>query len=158
MFLVIYLKKLYLISFICFILDFLSKFIIINTLNLEEEITIIKDFFSLIYIRNTGAAFGILKSHTLLLVFITLVFIYLFIRYVSKNTFKEFEYISLGLIFGGALGNFFDRIVNNYVIDFFSFNIFGYSFPVFNVADIFVVVGVFLLLFDYLGGVKWKIR
>ena len=151
-------KKLYLISFGCFILDLLSKFIIINTLKLEEEIIIIKNLFSLIYIRNTGAAFGILKSHTLLLALITLLFICLFIRYVSKNTFNKLEYISLGFIFGGALGNLFDRIVNNYVIDFLSFNIFGYDFPIFNVADIFVVTGVFLLLLDNLRGVIWKIK
>ena len=149
-------RKLYIISIICFILDLFSKFVIVNTFDFEEEVVVIRDFFSIFYIRNTGAAFGIFSSHTMLLTVITLFIIYIFIKYVNKNKFCILEEVSYGLIFGGAPGNLFDRIVNGYVIDFLSFNIFGYSFPVFNVADICVVIGVFLLIFLNFGGYNGK--
>lgn len=148
--------KLYVISIICFILDLFSKFVIVNTLDYEEELTVIKNFFSIFYIRNTGAAFGMFSSHTVLLTIITLLIIYVFIKHVNKNKFNTLEEVSYGLIFGGAVGNLFDRIINGYVIDFFSFNIFGYSFPVFNVADICVVIGVFLLIIINFGGLYGK--
>lgn len=144
------------ISIICFILDFTSKIFITTSFELNESVNIIDNFFSITYIRNTGAAFGILSGNTPLLILITFLILFLFIYYARTKTFSKIEEISYGLIIGGALGNLFDRIINNYVIDFFSFNIFGYEAPIFNIADIFVVIGVFLLIIDSFGGLKWK--
>ena len=61
--------------------------------------------------------------------------------------------LSFGFIIGGLIGNLIDRVVRTYVIDFFDFNIFGYDFPVFNIADILIVVAVFLLIIESFVGV-----
>ena len=69
------------------------------------------------------------------------------VLYVYKNKPKyKLEKIAYSLILGGAIGNFLDRIVYGYVIDFLDFYIFGYNYPIFNLADTFIVLGVLLLI------------
>ena len=68
-------------------------------------------------------------------------------KYIEKNKISsKLEIVSLGLIMGGLVGNLVDRLLYGYVIDFLSFNMFGYSFPVFNIADIGIVSGVIILI------------
>ena len=67
-------------------------------------------------------------------------------KYIRDGINSNSELVSYGFIMGGAIGNLVDRIFYGYVIDFFDFNLFGYQAPIFNVADIFIVVGVFLLI------------
>ena len=68
------------------------------------------------------------------------------IKYINSKKFNVFESVTYGMIIGGAVGNLFDRLVHGYVIDFFDFYIFGYDAPIFNIADIFIVVGIGLVL------------
>ena len=63
---------------------------------------------------------------------------------------SKIENLSYGMIIGGIIGNLFDRIFYNYVIDFLDFKIFGYDYPIFNLADTFIVIGVILLVINYL--------
>lgn len=131
------------------LLDQLSKYIIINYLN--RDIIIIKNFFYLIYTKNNGAAFSIFTGKRLLLIVITTLIIGFLIHYVIKNKINnKLEVISFSLVIGGSLGNLIDRVVRGYVIDFVSIKIFGYSFPIFNVADTFICIGIFLLLIVHL--------
>ena len=132
---------------IFFLIDLISKVIVSNVIEVNEVIVVIKNFFSITYVRNTGAAWSIFSDFTLGLVIISLIIIFLIVYYISKNKPKnKLEFFGYSLILGGALGNLFDRIVYGYVIDFLDFYIFGYDYPIFNVADSFIFVGVILVI------------
>lgn len=134
-------------SIIFFLIDLVSKIIIKEKLFLGQSIKVINNFFNITYVRNTGAAFSILSKHTYLLVFVSIFIITLVLYYINKNKPKtKIEYISYSMILGGAIGNLYDRIVYGYVIDFLDFNIFGYEYPIFNLSDSFIFVGVFILI------------
>lgn len=134
-------------SIIFFLIDLISKKIITESLYIGESIKIIKNFFNITYVRNTGAAFSILSEYTWLLVIVSLFIIFLIVYYISKNKPKnKIEYISYSMILGGAIGNLYDRVVYGYVIDFLDFNLFGYSYPIFNLSDSFIFIGVILLI------------
>ena len=146
-------KKISLISFICIFIDQMTKLIIKNTINLNSSIILIKNFFSLTYVKNYGAAWSILSGSRVFLIIIALVSLFLIYNYFIKNkNLSKLEIITYGLLIGGILGNLIDRIVFGYVIDFFEFLIFNYNFPVFNFADIFIVVSAGLIIIDTVRG------
>ena len=134
-----------------FLADRLSKFyiIILSKKNFNQEIFQSK-YLDLVLIWNDGIAFGLLSIQenylynfiTLIIGLIILVLIYLI--YKSKN-FKKFSYI---LVTGGALGNIFDRIVYKSVPDFIDFHFNGFHWFIFNIADIFITLGVICLIYD----------
>lgn len=128
-------------------IDIVSKLIVSNLMNVNDSIMIIKDFFYITYVRNTGAAWSIFAGETLGLVIVSLIIISLIIYYILKNKPKtRIEKLGYSMILGGAIGNLIDRIIYGYVIDFFDFYIFGYDYPIFNLADSFILVGVVLLV------------
>ena len=151
-------KKVYIISIIGILIDFLSKIFIMNKLSVGESKTIIKDFFYITHVNNKGAAWGLLSNNTILLIIVSVLFTCLFIYYIEKNKLKIYEEISAGIILAGILGNMFDRIFRGYVVDFLNFYIFGYDYPVFNIADTFIVTGVIILMVFYIKEAlgKWK--
>ena len=109
---------------------------------------IIKDFFSLFYVQNFGAGFSILIGQRLFLILISLIALVAIIYYLYRNKdIKKYEKILYPVLIGGILGNLFDRIIFGYVIDYLSFNFFGYEYPVFNFADMAIVISIFGLLF-----------
>ena len=135
------------ISIILLCIDQISKLLVVNLLTKTDSITIIKNFFYLTYINNDGAAFSILVGKRIFLILIAVLAIVMLIRYIKKNNIQnKLELVSISLIIGGSLGNLMDRVVRGYVIDFLDFKIFNYNFPIFNLADTFIVIGVFLLL------------
>ena len=135
------------ISIILLCIDQISKLLVVNLLTKTNSITIIKNFFYLTYINNDGAAFSILVGKRIFLILIAVLVIVMLIRYIKKNNIQnKLELVSLALIIGGSLGNLMDRVVRGYVIDFLDFKIFNYNFPIFNLADTFIVIGVILLL------------
>ncbi len=135
------------ISIILFLIDQISKKIIELNYNIGDSKEIIKDFFYITSHRNRGAAWGILQNYRYLFLFITILFLLLLFFYIYKNkvVLKINDYVMFSLIIGGALGNFLDRIIKGEVIDFLDFHIFGYDFPIFNLADTFICLGIFLL-------------
>ena len=151
MMLVILVKKdkIYIISFIVVLLDQFIKYIVIKNMALLESISIIPNFFNIHYVQNTGAAWGIMKDKTIILTIISTFFLIIVNQMISKE--KNFTKISIsgyGLIVGGMLGNLIDRIIHSYVIDFLDFKICGYDFPIFNIADVTIVLGIILLTYE----------
>ncbi|WP_188454467.1 signal peptidase II [Virgibacillus oceani] len=137
----------YIIAAIIIGIDQFTKWIVVKNMELYEQIAIINDFFYLTSHRNTGAAWGILKGHMMFFYIITVIVIIGIIFYMQKYARESILLaISLSLILGGAIGNFIDRIFRQEVVDFLDFIIFNYDFPIFNVADSSLCVGVFLVL------------
>ncbi|WP_099188008.1 signal peptidase II [Tepidibacter mesophilus] len=131
------------------LLDQVTKYYALNFLSKIGRITIIDNIFNLTYVENRGAAFGMLQNQKwffVLVAFVVVSFIVYYLR-TNKNISKLYK-VSLVLILAGAIGNLIDRIRLNFVVDFFDFIV----WPVFNVADICVVIGGILLsyiiLFD----------
>ena len=128
------------------IIDIVSKLVINNLMDVYDSVIVIRNIFNITYVRNTGAAWSLFAGRTWLLIIVSLIIISFIILYIYKNRPKnKFEMIGYSLVLGGAIGNFIDRIVYGYVIDFLDFNIFGYDYPIFNIADTFIVIGVIML-------------
>lgn len=142
-------KNIYLIGFIVLLIDQLVKLIIKNALSLNQEVIVIKNFFSIHYLQNEGAAFSIFQNKTLFLILTALICLVILIIYIQKeNNLNKISTISLGLLLAGISGNLIDRLIYKKVIDFLSFTIFNYDFAVFNIADIAITTGVLLLLIN----------
>jgi len=151
-------KKIGLINIICILIDQITKLIVTSNFELNHSISLIDNFFSLTFVRNNGAAWSIFSGNRLFLIIIGFLAIILIYKYFIKNRkLRKFEIITYGLLLGGIIGNLIDRIVFGYVIDFLDFLIFGYNFPVFNLADTFIVVSVFLIIVDVFRGEKHEI-
>ena len=139
-------------SIILLLLDQISKVLVIRLMNVNHSIELIKNFFYLTYTHNTGAAFSILTGKRIFLILIAIVILIVIFNYLRKNKIEaKLDKLAFSLVIGGSLGNLIDRIVRGYVVDFLDVKIFGYNFPVFNLADTFIVVGVFLLLISLTG-------
>ncbi len=113
----------------------------------NEPITLIPHIVELTYLENRGAAFGIMKDVKIFLILLPIIIILGLIFYYIKlgnNKFDKINKVALVLIISGAIGNLIDRASKGYVIDMFNFTFI--DFPVFNVADIYVVVGAFILI------------
>lgn len=130
--------------------DQLSKLWIRTHLAIGESTPLIGRL-SLIHIRNTGSAFGLLANQTFLIIVISiaaLLFILLFLRYISPTT--TLSIVAIGLLMGGALGNLIDRLRFGSVTDFIYFRLWGnFHWPAFNIADASIVVGVCLLIYSF---------
>lgn len=152
-------KKVYIIALISLIIDQIVKILVSNYLILGQTTKIINNFFYLTYVQNTGAAFSILIGYRYILIIITLIFLYYLYKYTKKQTNpNKLAILSHGLLLGGIIGNLIDRIIYGYVIDYLDFMIFNYNFPIFNLADTFIVIGCIILVINsYAKGEKpWK--
>lgn len=134
-------------------LDQLTKLYIHSSFELGQSVPVIKGFFHITYVRNLGAAFGIFRDHSEIFrkIFflsvppIALGIVLLMLRGVSSK--DKWQVLALSLIFGGAIGNYIDRIRFGFVVDFLDFHLYDiWSYPAFNVADSGIVCGVILLL------------
>jgi lipoprotein signal peptidase len=135
-----------LIAAVAVILDQLTKWLVATRMAEFEEIPVISGFFSLQYVHNTGAAFGMLKNARWFFVGVAAAAVIGILYYLRQPEARHpLLRVSLGLIMGGAVGNMIDRILNGRVVDFLLFYWRDYYFPNFNVADICVTVGVGLL-------------
>ena len=128
--------------------DQLTKYLAVHALKGKASIVIWEGVFELCYLENRGAAFGILQNQKWPLIIFTVlvlaVIVYIYLKKIpTERRFLPLNRIAV-LFFSGAVGNFIDRLVQDYVVDFFYFVLI--DFPIFNVADIYVTVAAFLLI------------
>jgi len=129
-------------------LDRISKILVMNNMELFEHITVIPHLLNFVYVTNDGAAFSMFSGQRWGLVLFTVLalgLLYFLWRFARKES--QLFRIAVVMIASGAVGNFIDRLIYSEVIDFFQFG-FWTSFPVFNVADIFIVLGAGLIILD----------
>lgn len=132
---------------IFFLFDQFTKFLVIKNLYEGQSIPVIKGIFHITLVRNTGLAFGLLKgTDQLIWIFTSLVILSIIVAYYFLKKPQGFSInFALGLICAGAIGNVTDRLIYGKVIDFLDFRF----WPVFNIADSSVVIGVVLIIFIY---------
>ena len=146
--------KIILITSVCVFFDQIIKYLIVSNFTLYKKNPIIEDFFNITYVQNRGAAWGILNNNIILLVVITVLALGLICSFIFKESnIKKLDIVLYGMLLGGIIGNFIDRIFRGYVIDFLDFIIFGYDFPVFNIADMLIVISVGIMIITY-----WRSR
>ncbi len=136
------------IAFVCIILDQLTKAIIVHSLDIYGKISVIPGFFDLVHIQNRGAAFGFLNRSDInwqfwLFAIATIVALFLIYSISRTSSYNKKLFICFGLIVGGAIGNFIDRIRYKAVTDFLDFYVGTWHWPAFNVADITISIGAF---------------
>ena len=133
------------------ILDQITKYIIVLCLRLGESIEVIPSFFHITYVRNTGAAWSIFEGKMTFFYVVSVVALILLIIYLRNMEGEHvIAYIGVILTISGTIGNFIDRLLFQYVRDFLDFNLFGYDFPVFNIADMCLVIGMGLIFLNEL--------
>ncbi|TGB00218.1 lipoprotein signal peptidase [Sporolactobacillus shoreae] len=148
----------YLVALVIFLLDQLSKWMVIRNMSVGESISIIPNVFYLTSLRNTGAAWNILEGQFIFFFIITVAVLAVVIYYMQKAGRKQpLLGLSLAFIIGGTVGNFSDRLFRGEVVDFIHVYIVHYNFPVFNLADSSLFIGVILLIiYLFLDGRKEK--
>ena len=132
--------------FTVFFLDRISKIKILT--NFGESVYFVNDYLNFDLIWNIGIGFGIMSTNSSViynLITFTIGFIILFLLYIFLTS-QKFEKISYSIIIGGALGNFYDRIVFNAVPDFIDIHFKNFHWFTFNVADIFITIGIITLI------------
>ena len=146
------------------VFDMLTKYLLIGSLipNVGDQASFIEGFINFVHVQNDGASGGILGGQTALLIVITLVLLGVLVWYYllklkeGQNKYLTLLSVAMGMIFGGSLGNLYDRVIFGYVRDFINFQFI--NFPVFNIADSAITIGVILLVIyficEYIFAVK----
>ncbi len=128
-------------------IDQITKFLAVRYLMEGGPIVLIDGVFELRYLENRGSAFGLMQNQRIFFIIITIIivgiFVWLYCKLPDTRRMRWMHLICIGII-SGALGNFIDRFINGYVVDFFYFKLI--NFPIFNVADIYVTVSAAVLI------------
>ena len=141
------------ISIFIFLLDFFSKYFLINFYDLGSKGRVsITPFLDFILVLNPGISFGLFSSgediQRWILSILSIIIIF-YLYYWARNSSSKLIKLSLFIMIGGALGNLFDRVFYGNVIDFISLHVFNYYWYVFNLADIWISLGVVLLVWGF---------
>lgn len=141
--------------FICLIVVLADQFIktaIDKSLVLNQSKTVIDGFLYYIKVYNYGASWNILSGMQPMLIVISIAALICLLYYQDSLKYNFRNVIAFGFIYGGLLGNLIDRFFRNYVIDFISVKFSEYSFPIFNLADMFLVLGFLILILSIIKG------
>lgn len=132
-------------AFVAFFLDQITKYWVVQTFSLQQTLPLLPGIFHLTYVTNTGAAFSLLSGKVEWLRWLSLgVSLALIALAWFGPLLNRWEQLGYGLILGGAMGNGIDRFALGYVVDFLDFRLI--NFPVFNLADVFINIGIVCLL------------
>ena len=144
-----------LIIFLFFVsIDLLTKYIVKTNLVLNHPISLTVNI-DLMYVQNYGVSFGLFSQTLSYWVFVLIgLIIVLFIFYLMITSNKKLEKNSYFIIIIGAMGNIIDRFLNTYVVDFISLHYNNYYWPTFNLADIYITIGIIMLLFSIITNSK----
>ncbi len=140
-------KKIVLGSLIVLFLDQITKFLV-QKYWLNQVITIIPSFLTINFTNNTGGAFSLFQNHVVFLILVSFGALIFFWNMEKEVKNQRLRVLIFSLLYGGVLGNLIDRIFFHYVRDFLDFAFFGYHYPTFNIADVAIVIGIFLLIFS----------
>lgn len=146
----------YWVALVVLVVDQITKKIVSGGMEVGDQISVIGEFFKIHLYKNNGAAFSMLPNQRLFFIAITIAIVIGIIWYIQKNRSlgRALLMVALGLILGGAIGNLVDRALYGEVVDFFKLTFGGYIFPIFNIADIGITIGVVLILLDTILDVK----
>lgn len=150
--------KVYFIALIVLLIDCISKLLVLKSGNVLSNRVVIPGFFYIHYSTNTGGAFSLFSSLTWLIILLSFLVLIYIDRKLIKSDISKLQMIALSFLIGGITGNLIDRIVRGEVVDFLSFIISGYSFPIFNFADVFICLGSILLIFDIIRGEVYEYK
>ena len=145
-------KKSLIIATIIVIIDQVLKIVIDNILSINESIQVIPNVFYITKVYNTGAAWSLFEGSGILLIIIAIVAFFLLLKYQNYFMENKRNILAFALIYGGLVGNLIDRVIYGYVIDYLHIYIFGFSFPVFNLADMAIVIGFLLVIIAIIKG------
>ena len=138
-------KKLMISGALIVLIDLVSKTLVQTSMKLYDSIEVIPGFFSITYLQNTGAAWSIFEGQRWLFIVLGIATLAVLVGMFIKEDKNPWIISGVALMIAGTFGNLFDRIVYGYVRDMLSFIIFDYHFPVFNIADVSLVIGVGLI-------------
>lgn len=145
-------KRIVIISILVLIVDQITKLLMQMS---SGTIHLINNFLYFTFYKNTGASWSILEGKVTFLIIVSIIMLVLVYSLMFSYASNKFNDTAFGLLFGGILGNLCDRIFYGYVRDFIGLNIFGYNFPIFNIADMSIVIGVILIVVaTFKGDVK----
>ncbi|TDQ42346.1 signal peptidase II [Aureibacillus halotolerans] len=139
----------YLLAVLIIAIDQVTKWFVVRYMEVTESIPVLGDFFHITSHRNRGAAWGILEGHMTFFYIVTILVVIAVVYYMQTyGRHRPLAGLALGFILGGAIGNFIDRLFRKEVVDFFDFFIpvIDYNYPIFNIADSALVVGVILMI------------
>ncbi len=138
-----------LIFFLLIFFDLFTKSLVKKNLLINQSIEI-NSFFDLVYVQNYGVSFGMLSgsvSHWFLIIFALLVVFLIIYLIIISN--KKLERIAYFIIIIGAISNILDRTINTFVVDFISIHYSNYYWPAFNLADIYITIGIIMLIMSF---------
>ena len=142
------------IFFVLIFADIISKYFVKNNLILNQSVEI-NDFLYLVYIQNFGVSFGLFAGsipyYLLIIIGLLIVILIIYLMYLSKNTLEKSAYF---IIIIGALSNILDRLFNTFVVDFILLRFESFYWPAFNLADIYITIGIIMLIISFLNNKK----
>lgn len=151
------LSKIYILSILFLGFDQFIKVIVSSNMNLYDSFTLINSFLNITLVHNKGAAFGMFEGGRLFFILIALVTIILTSLFIKNSSYiSKLDITVYSLLLGGIIGNLIDRIIHGYVIDYIDFNFLGFNFPIFNFADICIVLSIFLIIINTIREDLWN--
>ena len=139
----------FLLFFLFIFFDLFSKYLVKNNLALNQSIEVYS-FFNIVYVQNYGVSFGLFSGtvpYWFLIIFALLVvMLIIYLMFNSKNILETFAYFTIII---GAISNILDRTINTFVVDFISIHYNNYYWPAFNFADIYITIGIIMLIISF---------